>query len=358
MSKYSKKVLYDYIVGNEIEGYDIDKLESDYIFIKEVTDFSNDKKIYNLCDNKLKSNFELMKFFILKFKDDKNFIKKVANEFLNLSNNEDDNFEMNIIVSNLVGKNYNELSESIIYALDAKVKYSELRVEYILEIEKATQEARDYYQMGFDYFADMYAGREIVIDFIAKSMVNEIFNGEEYSLEELIHTKFKSKEDLESFGIINFILNYVSSYDSHLSDYLKTNIKLVESLKNSIERIKNNFDIYNDKKRKITIEWIVDYLTEYSQETGYLSRVQLISYIAKDLEISDPIIDEELKYYDISMDEDEYNSAQSNIEYLKLKKKVKEVLNKHQIPEEEFKEKENIHKCKVLKFKKNGDKRD
>lgn len=108
MSKYSKKVLYDYIVGNEIEGYNIDKLESDYIFIKEVTDFSNDKKIYNLCDNKLKSNFELMKFFILKFKDDKNFIKKVANEFLNLSNNEDDNFEMNIIVSNLVGKNYNE----------------------------------------------------------------------------------------------------------------------------------------------------------------------------------------------------------------------------------------------------------
>lgn len=36
MSKYSKKMLYDYIIGNDIDGYDIDELESDYIFINKL----------------------------------------------------------------------------------------------------------------------------------------------------------------------------------------------------------------------------------------------------------------------------------------------------------------------------------
>lgn len=355
MSKYNKKLLYDYITGNDINGYDIDELESDYIFIKEVTDISNDKKMYDLCDDKLRSNFELMKFFILKFKNDKNFIKKVAHDFSILSDNDDDKFEMDIIVSELVGKDYSGLLENANY-IAAKCKYYELRTAYIIDSRNDSEEVKNYYQMGFDYLADIYAGRVIIINYIAKSMVDEIFNEEDYSLEELVHVKFKTKEDLERYGIINFILDYVSKYDSHLSDYLKTDIKLVNELKNKIEQIKNNFNIYNERKRCNVMNWIIEYLNNYSLETGYLSGTQLIKYIAKDLNINDLIIEREFEDYDDFLDEFDYPMVQKDIEYLKLKKKVKEVLKRYEISEDYFEEKENDHKCKVLKFKKKNNK--
>lgn len=358
MSKYSKKVLYDYILGNDIYGYDIDELENDYIFIKEVVDISGDKKMYDLCDDKLKGNFELMKFLVLKFKDDEQFIKKVAQDFLKLSNDEDDIFEINIIVSNLVGKEYSSLLENINY-IDAKCKYNELRTKYILESRNDSEEVKDYYQMSFDYFADVYAGREIIIDYIAKNMVDEIFSEEDYSLEELIHTKFKTKEDLEQFGTINFILSYVSLYDSHLSDYLKTNIKLIDTLKDSINNIKNNFNSYNERKRNEIMNWIIDYLYKYSLENGHFSGIELIRHITKDLNIKDPIIKKEISDYCDDLEEFSYPMMQtdiedtdlkSNIEYTKLKMKVKEVLKKYEVPDEYFEENESNHKCKVLRF--------
>lgn len=307
--------------------------------------------MYDLCDDKLKSNFELMKFFILKFKDDKAFIKKVAYDFSVLSDNEDDNFEIDIIVSEIVGKDYSGLFENIHY-ISAKCKYNELRTAYFLDSINDSQDVRDYYQMGFDYFADIYAGRETIINYIAKSMVDEIFEEEEHSLEELTHIKFKTKEQLEKFGTTNFILSYISLYDSHLSDYLKTNIKIVEELKNDMQKINDNFDIYNENMRCEIMYWIIEYLINYSLDTGYLSGTQLIKYIAKDLNISHPILEREYEDYDDNdFDEYVYSMAQSDVKYMKLKNRVKEVLYKNEVPDDYFEEKKYIDKCKVLKFK-------
>ena len=65
MKKYSRKLLSDYLLGKSIDDYDIDELESNPEFIKEIIDFSNDKSMYNLCDDELKKNFNLMKFEII-----------------------------------------------------------------------------------------------------------------------------------------------------------------------------------------------------------------------------------------------------------------------------------------------------
>ena len=57
MKKYSRKLLSDYLLGKSIDDYDIDELESNPEFIKEIIDFSNDKSMYNLCDDELKKEF-------------------------------------------------------------------------------------------------------------------------------------------------------------------------------------------------------------------------------------------------------------------------------------------------------------
>ena len=98
------------------------------------------------------------------------------------------------------------------------------------------------------------------------------------------------------------------------------------------------------------MNWIIEYLNNYSLNTGYLSGTQLIKYIAKDLDINDSIIQREFEDYDDSTDEYDYSMIQSDIEYMKLKNKVKEVMKKYEIPDDYFEEKENKHKCKILNF--------
>lgn len=349
MSKYSKKLIYDYVKGNNIDNYDIDELESDYIFIKEVTDASNDKKMYNLCDDKLKSNFELMKFFIMKFKNDETFVKRVGNEFCALSNNENDIFEINIIVSELVKKDYDNILENI-HLISANNKYNALRFEYGIEIYDEKQEVKDYCQMGFECFINMYAGRKIIIDYIAKKMVDEIFD--EKPLEELVHAKFKNKEELEKYGIINYIINYVSFYDSNLADYLKTDIKLLEELKNKMEKIKDNFDNYNEIKEWEMMNWIIEYLNECSSEMVIISSIELIRFVTRDLNINHPIIESELIGYDDYMEEYNYSLIKSDIQYHRIKNKVKEVIQKNEIPDPYIEEQGDGSKTKILKFKK------
>lgn len=169
MKKYKKKFLFDYIMGNDMGETDINELEKDPEFIIEVTDLSNDKNIYNLCDQKLKQNFRLMKFLILKFKDDKKFAKKVARDYIeNSQEHDDDNeFEINIIISNLYGRDCDDIRENK-NLLSARLMYEELKINYFIQSEKNSDDLNDYNQMGFNIFNMMYENRKIIVDYIAK----------------------------------------------------------------------------------------------------------------------------------------------------------------------------------------------
>lgn len=260
MKKYSRKLLSDYLLGKSIDDYDIDELESNPEFIKEIIDFSNDKSMYNLCDDELKKNFNLMKFLVLKFKDDEQFIKKIARDFSNCSDNETDIFEINIIVSELVKIDYENIAENDSF-IDAKGMFHLLNLSYMSEMKgEEDYDVINFLQMGFICFKETYEGRKTIIDYIAKEMVSLILTKEGLSLEELVHSKFKSKEKLEKVGTINFIINYIASYDSNLAEYLQANIKLIEPVKNDLDRIKDNFENYNDIKREEMMYWIIEYV--------------------------------------------------------------------------------------------------
>lgn len=404
MSKYSKKVLYDYILGNDIDEYDIDELENDYIFIKEVVDISGDKKMYDLCDDKLKGNFELMKFFVLKFKDDEQFIKKIARDFLEYSNNETDIFEINIIVSEFVKKNYENITDNSSF-ISAKGMFHLLNLSYMSEMKgEEDYDVINFLQMGFICFKETYEGRKTIIDYIAKEMFSLILTKEGLSLEELVHSKFKSKEKLEKVGTINFIINYIASYDSNLAEYLQANIKLIEPVKNDLDRIKDNFENYNDVKREEMMYWIIEYVQKKSEDLcGYFSGIQLLEFIANDLKIADdPTIKNEIEIYNsegteyssLLSDEDfceifddknddeferelkeekliksfeescdgeaqeivdimnklEYERMKKDDRYIELKNKIKFVLKENKIPENYYEETKIDNKGKILAF--------
>ena len=68
MEKYSKKMINDYILGNDIKEYSIERLENDKEFMMLVIGATNDEKFYNSCSEKLKKDYSFVRYLIEKFK--------------------------------------------------------------------------------------------------------------------------------------------------------------------------------------------------------------------------------------------------------------------------------------------------
>lgn len=372
MNKYSKKMLNDYISGNEIIGYNIDDLENDCTFIREVIDFSNDKKMYDMCDDNIKGDFEFVKFIINKFKDDKEFCTKVALKFSELSDNNDDIFEVDIIISNLFGyKKDVESVDEIRNCLNARMYYGTCKFEFEMEvIASCDKELEEYYQTGFIYFKELYKDRPIVVDYFAKNMIeDEITKNNSFDFEEYIHKLYKNKEDIQKIGLNNIILNYISLFDSHLYKYAQLHIEVLDNVRNELSNIEKRFDYYNQVKNKQVTEWIVEYLLKYVEESALslkTSGTGLINFISRDLNIPE-IKDESIReiYVNAGVSKEEYDEIEQNEyqsiiddeEYIILKKYLKRIYESKNIPDDYEEDsyaisKKQIH-GKVLIFKKN-----
>lgn len=55
----------------------------------EVIKITADKKMYRLCSEEIKDNYEFVRFMVEKFKDDKKFIIEIPTNYLNKTNKED-----------------------------------------------------------------------------------------------------------------------------------------------------------------------------------------------------------------------------------------------------------------------------
>ena len=379
MSKYDKKTVFNYVMGNDIDNFDIDDLENDWQFMKEVFDYTNDKKTYDLCDDILKTNIDLIKYLINKFKYDEDFILEISSNFLSKSDNKLDKLEVQIILKELFGEDkiiedfkFSNVEDTIIF-------YSGLRADY----ESVVKEMNDYkvkqdLQLGFCVFYEEYKDRQILIDFIAKNMILEIFYLINENLVDLILSLYKDKSQVDKTISTKFILDYITNYDKALANYLKVHIDLINDIKISVDRIFKNFEYYKKNKYKDVIEGIINYIEDYSKENKYLydmfvriclgknlKNKDICGYIGNDLtftiqkedefgfyedEISlNDIPTDEYGFYDI--DNIEYEKIQNDILYIRLREDVKRMLNNNEVYDRYIKPyKKNNSKCKVLKF--------
>lgn len=295
-----------------------------------------------------------MKFFILKFKDDKKIAKKVARDYIeNSQEHDDDNeFEINIIISNLYGRDCDDIRENK-NLLSARLMYEELKINYFIQSEKNSDDFNDYNQMGFNIFNMMYENRKIIVDYIAKKMVEEIFGEEEFSLEELLQNKYNKKSDLDKDKPINFILKYISTYDTNLSNYIKDNISLVDNLKKRICKIAERFDEYNSRKTDEIYEWIIDYLYDRSKSNEDLPVTLLIKCIAENLNINNEIITSAYEEYNYLLENINCDKLKEKKEYKEIKKIVEKIIKTNKLPDNDFKEREIRHRNQIL-IKKHG----
>lgn len=173
---------------------------------------------------------------------------------------DDNKFEKTIIKYNET-KNTSDLE-------DAKLYYNKKRVEYEIIIQREEDyEWKQNWGMGFWFVLNEYKGNQIISDFIAKCMLNEIYEENDgFNLKSYLHSKFKSKKDLLKIGIKQYIINSLMSYDECLSGYLQVHIDLISDIESRIKYIVNNWDSYQSKE--INSEELLDVIDEFVSYAG------------------------------------------------------------------------------------------
>lgn len=285
---YDLKLIYDYIWGNDIDGNLVLELENDPEFMFQVVKRTRDKKMYELCSDAVKGDYIFVRDVIDLFKDDLEFSEKVARGYLNSRDFDDDDLsviELNIIMSNLFGKTVNDFTLRTAAFYETERVRMKVSMGYIDDSQIKSMSREGFYLVRCEYDTS-----DIIVDYIAKRMIGEALYGDRYNnLEYLIHEKFRSIEDFQDYGKINFLHDQVREFDFYLSDYSFNPVRVdafdvfYGSALKDIERIEADWDSYMNRVNAWRVDAFDYEMNQYMMNHGVISRLSyndLVSYVA------------------------------------------------------------------------------
>lgn len=342
------KYVYDYINGNEIDNDIIEELENDKTFMLAVFKITKDTNFYNLCSDELKYNYEFVSELIELFKNDSEFVNKVADKYIKyyrtlnvgpMINDEDDKnlIELLITMCDLSVDKYD--SHTMLYSLllSTIVNTRMVEIEKVIKYEK-DEEISEELGCGFISMYDTYNSSTKVTDYFASEYLNVIFSKKHLDLEEYVHRAFISKDDVKKYGINNVLLEAINGYDTMLHSYVATHLYLLDEYKKEMNHIFYRWDSYDDIKNvkicKKICGAIQDYL-EYNYPESELDSVSWMYYVAEKLGIMQMLLkydgfgEEYVKDMIDSIDELYFSDVKfSDLKHLSnMKKMVSDILD-------------------------------
>ncbi len=242
------KLIFDYIQGNALKNIEV--LEDNVSFMIKVIEYSNDKRMYNLCSENVKKDFKFVKYIIQKFKKDINFISMVADNYIDLNYNSEEFFnsiEISIIMENIIG----DTSDLNLYKykMNNLNLYEDLIAQAQLSISnsKLNKDDKEFLGLGFYQINNYFLGRNEILRYFAKKMTYQIFfEDEKLTFEQLIHQNVDKYEKIEKIGVNNFLINFIGLKDINLAGYISANISLLNDVKLELEKVKKRFNTYNE----------------------------------------------------------------------------------------------------------------
>ena len=289
-NKYNKKLILDYVTGNDLGDYDIEELEDNPDFMADVMEFTMDKRMYCLCSDMVKRNHTFVKRIIKKFKNDYEFIIEIADNYISDNDNSEINkAEINILIGNIFDESKNfDLTK---YKLAARAFYESFDLVIKYGSDYLDESGKKILGKGFCLAEETYAESKIIKDYFAKCMLEEIlFDDSKYNFEELLHIYFKRREDLERYGETNFLISYLENQDYALSNYICRNRELISDVKKEIIKIKKDWSNYIERINKEKIDMIWDEVYRY-QENHFifygLDYTQCLDEVMRELGILD-----------------------------------------------------------------------
>ena len=325
MKKLDISLIKKYVNGEDLGEYSVEQLENDADFMIGVISYTNDIKMYSFCSETVKQNYEFVKYLVIKFKNNTEFITKVADYYLENNDTDLERKELSIIMEKITSQENTKK-----YELENSTSYHLKRLE--IELMKLKEERlNSLLEMGFWLIFDEYNSSEIILDYYAKSMINEIIKDNDINFEKMLHNQFKSYDEFNKIGINNYIINFISCYDSMLSSYVSTHLDIINPIANSIKNIKDNWSKYLSSDESIRYNNMLDMVHEYMYiSNSNMIEKEILYYVAKELGIVEKVkqydgtnkLEED---YDIAIDDYDYEVVDDSINF-EIKNNLKERL--------------------------------
>lgn len=366
MEKYNKELIINYISGNDLDDYDINELENDKLFMKKVIDFTNDEKMYNFCSEGLKKDYDFIKYIILKFKNNIEFITSVADYFLENTDTDYERTELSIIMSKLteIKKEVNQYN----VLCDAIYSGKRLQIE-LYKLQNKNEELANEIGMGFLLVYDLYNHSEIILKFYAKKIIEDIFKEYDIELEKLLHSRFKTPDEINKQGLNNYMLKFIEIYDAMLASYASTHLDVLLPFRENIIEVQKKWNKYNNECERKKYNYMFKKVHEYMEEAdSVFTEEYLIYYIGSKLGILDKIkqydyASEEIIEYVIEELSDEFVEQTFKVSFAERLhyKNVKDIIvntlfgKNSDLMSNSVEDNKKINKCKVLKLEFDND---
>ncbi len=300
MLRYSTSTVEDYIVGNDIEDFDIDELENDRNFMLDVIKKTNDKNFYNLCSDDLKHDYMFVSMLLDIFKCDKKFIINVAEEFvkyyrskniLPTINEEDEKnlFDILITMIELIPDKSDKIVLKYKVILNAMINTKMIAIENVKNKLKHDYTISKNIGCGFIFIFDSFNSSTKVTDRFACEYISNIFSKDNCNLEEYLHARFACEESVKKYGINTILIEIINHFDCMLGSYVSTHLYLLDEYKKDVKHIFYKWNSFYDRKNiKICgkiCSAIQDYLEYYYPESE-IDPTSWLYYIAEKLGIT------------------------------------------------------------------------
>ena len=295
MKKIDISLVKKYVNGEDLGEFTSEQLENDKDFMMRVISYTNDIKMYPFCSETVKQNYEFVKYLVLKFKDNSDFIIAVADNYLDNTDTDWESKELSIIMERVLPR---KLSEK--YQVLNETLYFTKRLEVEIAKEKDSK-LESMVGMGFWFLFDQYNGSDVILDYYANNIIGEIIRDNNINFEKMLHSQFKSAREIAEMGINNYIVNFIGYYDSMLSSYVSTHLNIIKPIANRIKIIQDDWDKYVSADEAKRYNNMLAMVHEYmNMSDSNLEENEVLYYIAKELGIVDKV-----KQYDGSKEAEE-----------------------------------------------------
>ena len=297
---YSKKLIYDYFIGNDIEKETLEKLESDNSFLFEVLKASHDITYYSYLDISYRRSYDVIKYMLLNFKDKLDVYQEDADYLLDSLDVESMEYkEIIVLIADLDKDEFND------YKIPRAGFYASDKVE-IGAIQNSDKELEKIIGLGFEVVLSKYENNPIVLDYYALCFIYEMFYKDK-NFEELIHKNIRDKEKLNKIGNIKYLLNYIGSLDYYLKEYLESHTYLLDKLSKDLNLVKNNWDNYinriNEQRVSIVYQEVDKFMEEY-RGRFYFEPYSVLYKIIRKYHLENVFeLEEELEEFDLKDNE-------------------------------------------------------
>ena len=254
---YSKRLIYNYILGNDIDN--LEELESDNNFLFDALKLSHDISYYSYLDISYRRSYDVIKYMLLNFKDNLDVYQEDADYLLDSLDVESMEYKEIIVLIATIDKNkFNDykISRAGFYVTD--------KVE-VGAIQNSDKELEELIGLGFEVVLSKYEDKPLILDYYAICFLYEIFY-QDKNFEELVHKNIKNKEKLIKIGNIKYLLDYIGNLDFYLKEYLEGHLYLLDNLDKDLDLVKNNWDNYINRVNQQRVAIVYQVVDKFAEE--------------------------------------------------------------------------------------------